>query len=129
MKKWFIIPFIIIFIIFACNGNGDEPLFDNIPPDVNITYPHNGQTFHTQEEITIKAYASDNVEVYNVHFKVYMVDGFHLVGSHPDYDEPYTYEWRTPWYPSSEDYEIYAIASDHELNTGIDVITITVADR
>ena len=95
-----------------------DSLIDNIPPDVNIVNPLNGQI--VSGTVNVVAEATDNVGVDRVEF---FIDGIlRQTVSAP----PYNYLWNTDP-ENAGDHNLYAKAFDLSGNSGISpVITVTV---
>lgn len=94
------------------------PAGDTTPPTVLITYPANSSFVSRNKSITIKANASDNVQVANVRF--YVNNSTKCI----DTTSPYTCNWKAP-NTRNYNYEIRAVATDTANNTSSHAIMVT----
>lgn len=104
----------------AVNGDPGEPPppppppppVDTVAPIVTITSPPNSALVRRNQQITIRASASDNVAVDRVEFYV------DLVGKCVDTTAPYTCNWTVPNVRGTLFYLIEAVAFDTAGNVG-----------
>ena len=123
MKQW-IIFCVACFVILKCTEE-----IDTTPPTVNITYPHNNQTFYLNDTIDIKVEATDNVEMIMVNFQISQEEHpgiFSEIINWDDYAKPYIYEKWIP--PNPTKYRINATAYDNSNNSNYSIVIIEVSD-
>ncbi|KPL13506.1 hypothetical protein AMJ74_05155 [candidate division WOR_3 bacterium SM1_77] len=107
------------------NGDGSGPVEDVTAPNVNVTYPHEGQTVYSYDTIDLSADASDNTKMEKVNFLLQRISTTEL--DWDDYVAPYKYEkWNVPFefYPCN--YTLRATAYDTAGNSAHDAVTFTV---
>lgn len=104
--------------VYQCEDSVNCIVKNEIPPEVTITYPHDGDTLSGTVTVTTATAGVDEVRFYvNNSLK------------HTDYTEPFTWDWDTTQYKNKGGYKLKAEGYDNGVFGASDEIRVKIRNN